>query len=225
MGEGPRYRVPFRRRREGRTDYRRRLGLLRGEKTRLVVRRSLRNVTVQVVDFDDKGDVVRAKAESRELPTVGWNGYTENTPAAYLTGLLAARRASEAGVQEAVLDIGRQVPTRGGNLFAALAGALDGGLKVPHSPEVLPDGPRLRGEHLRKPEIPVAFDAARSKIFPGAPPLRQAPKKKEKKGAPAPAAPGKGGKPAQGAPKGPKPEKAGGKPAEAKPKPKKEEGA
>jgi large subunit ribosomal protein L18 len=202
MGTGPRYRVPFRRRREGRTDYRRRLGLLRGGKARLVVRRSLRNVVVQVVAFEDRGDAVKAKAEARELESVGWMGYTENTPAAYLTGLLAARRAREAGIEEAVLDIGRQVPSRGGNLFAALAGAIDGGLKVPHSPEVLPDGPRLRGEHLRKPDIPAAFDAARLKIHPQAPPLRQAPKKKaEKKGTPAPAP--KGGKGGAGQPKQP----------------------
>ncbi|HID74143.1 MAG TPA: 50S ribosomal protein L18, partial [Thermoplasmata archaeon] len=49
MAHGPRYHVPYRRRREGRTDYRRRLALLSSRMTRAVVRRSGRHITVQFV--------------------------------------------------------------------------------------------------------------------------------------------------------------------------------
>ena len=56
MATGPRYKVPFRRRREGRTDYRHRAALLRGKLPRAVVRKSNRNITVQLVTYDDKGD-------------------------------------------------------------------------------------------------------------------------------------------------------------------------
>src|SRR5688572_29691307 len=127
-GQGPRYKPAFRRRRTGQTDFTKRLALLKGRTTRLVVRRSNRAVTVQFVDFDPTGDVVRATATSRDLVAHGWDSSLASTPAAYLTGLLAGRRAKKAGVSWAVLDIGRQEPVAGGRLFAALKGVLDAGV-------------------------------------------------------------------------------------------------
>lgn len=166
MGEGPRYRVPFRRRRTGQTDYARRLRLLSGRTTRLVVRRSNRGVTVQFIDFAPTGDVVRAAATSRELGPFGWDASLASTPAAYLTGLLAGRRARDAGVTRAALDIGRAEPTPGGRLYAALKGALDAGLEIPVDRKVLPPENRLKGEHL--PERPLAqFQNAVQKIQGG----------------------------------------------------------
>ncbi len=148
MGHGPRYHVKFRRRREGKTDYRLRLSLLRSGKPRLVVRRSNRNVNVQFFLYDEEGDQLAAQADSKELDDLGWSGHTGNTTAAYLTGLLAGTRAREAGLDEAVLDIGRQKPSPGGVLFAALNGAVDAGIDVPHGEGVFPSEDRIRGEHL-----------------------------------------------------------------------------
>lgn len=154
MGQGPRYRPPFRRRREGATDYRKRLHLLQGRTTRLVVRRSSRTTTVQFVDFDPKGDRVKAAATSQDLASAGWDLSGVATPAAYLTGFLAGQRAKKAGIEEAVLDIGLFNPTRGGRVFAALKGVVDAGVRVPYDKAILPDQKRIEGEHL--PEAPIA---------------------------------------------------------------------
>src|SRR5882672_1884813 len=105
MAHGPLYRVPFRRRREGKTDYRRRLGLLKSGEHRVVVRSSNRNIVVQFVSYDEKGDVVAAQAEAREIVKMGYAAAGSNTPSAYLTGRLAATRAKEAGVTSGVLDL------------------------------------------------------------------------------------------------------------------------
>ena len=151
MGHGPRYRVPWRRRREGKTNYYKRLKLIRSGKPRLVVRKTNKYIIVQVVDARIEGDHVIAAAHSRELvKRYGWKGGTGNTPAAYLTGLLAAFRALEKGVKEAVLDIGLNDPVKGARVFAALKGALDAGMAVPHSPEILPSEDRIRGEHIAR---------------------------------------------------------------------------
>jgi large subunit ribosomal protein L18 len=69
-------------------------------------------------------------------------------PAAYLTGLLAGLRALEAGLAEAVLDIGLNSPTPGSKVFAVQEGAIDAGLAIPHNDEVLADWSRTRGEHI-----------------------------------------------------------------------------
>ena len=148
MARSGRYEVKFRRRREGKTDYKRRLALLKSGKPRMVVRRTNRYIIVQFVEFLPEGDKVIAYAFSKELEKYGWPYSGKSIPAAYLTGYLAAKRALNAGVREAILDIGRYPSTRGSRLYAALKGALDAGIEIPHSEEVLPDESRLRGEHI-----------------------------------------------------------------------------
>ncbi|MDD1769930.1 MAG: 50S ribosomal protein L18 [Methanomassiliicoccales archaeon] len=148
MGSGPRYKVAFRRRREGRTDYRQRAKLLRADMPRAVVRTSLRHSSVQVVEYDAKGDKVLATAHSSELTELGWNKSTGNLPAAYLTGYLAGLRAKSKGVEEAVLDIGLKQPVKGAACFAVLKGLLDAGIEIPHGEEILPSEDRIKGKHI-----------------------------------------------------------------------------
>jgi len=161
--QGPHYRVPFRRRRRGRTDYRVRAKLLRSGKARAVVRKTLTQTIVQIVALDPTGDKILASAQSIELKDHGWSAGTGNVPAAYLTGYLAGKRAGAKGVSEAVLDIGVQRPTKGGRLFAALQGLLDSGLTVPHGEGVLPDKDRIRGTHIGE-AIPKLFDDVKGKL-------------------------------------------------------------
>jgi len=149
MAQGPSYRVPFRRRREGKTDYRSRRALVLSRLPRLVTRRTLKHTIVQIVKAEATGDQVIVSAHSRELAkTYGWQGGCGNVPAAYLTGLLCGFRAVVHGVKKAVLDIGLQSPSRGARVFAALKGILDAGVTVPHSESMLPDETRISGKHV-----------------------------------------------------------------------------
>ncbi|MGD0057563.1 MAG: 50S ribosomal protein L18 [Methanomassiliicoccales archaeon] len=148
MAQGPRYKLPFRRRREGKTDYRQRARLLRARIPRAVVRISLKNTTVQFIDYDSGGDKVLASANSKELAEMGWNISTGNIPAAYLTGYLAGKKAKKAGIEQAVLDIGLKVPVKGAGCFAALKGMLDAGLEIPHGEDILPSEERVKGRHI-----------------------------------------------------------------------------
>jgi large subunit ribosomal protein L18 len=148
LANGPRYAVPYRRRREGRTDYKLRRALVRSGKARAVVRLTNKYVIVQVSEAEAKGDVIKASASSRELSKLGWKGGGGNLPAAYLTGVLAARRAVARGVKEAVLDIGLRGPTKGSKIFAVLKGLADSGLIVPHSDGPIPPMERINGSHI-----------------------------------------------------------------------------
>ena len=213
MAHGPLYRVAFRRRREGKTDYRSRLALLKSGETRAVVRTTNRNVIVQFVSYDEQGDRVVATAEARELVDLGYKAAGNNTPSAYLTGRLAAQRAKEAGVEASVLDIGRANPHKGGVLFGALKGVVDGGVAIPTGEGVFPAEERLRGEHLGA-EKAAAFAASYEKIV-GKPLPPKAEKPKGKGGGkPGQGAPAKGAAPAKGGDKGAAPK--GDKPAKEK---------
>jgi len=148
LAKGPTYRVLFRRRREGKTDYYLRMKLLRSGKPRLVIRKTLNGIIVQVINAKFEGDQVIASAFSKELRKKGWLGGSGNTPSAYLTGYLAGLKASKKGVKEAVLDLGLGSPTSGSRIFAALKGIIDAGVSVNHDKSILPSEERIRGEHI-----------------------------------------------------------------------------
>eukprot|EP01129_Flabellula_baltica_P004791 TRINITY_DN16_c0_g1_i1.p2 TRINITY_DN16_c0_g1~~TRINITY_DN16_c0_g1_i1.p2 ORF type:complete len:295 (-),score=86.57 TRINITY_DN16_c0_g1_i1:49-933(-) len=128
-------------------------------KYRLVVRFSNKNIICQIVYTTIDHDVVLAQAQSSELPQFGIELGLTNYAAAYATGLLVARRALKkvgldttyTGVSEAtgemyqveelddgprpfyvLLDVGLAATTTGSKVFAAMKGAVDGGLNIPH---------------------------------------------------------------------------------------------
>ena len=148
MATGPRYKVPMRRRREARTDYHQRLRLLKSGKPRLVARKSNDHTRAQLIVADSGGDTTVTSAVSGELEEFGWEAPTGNLPAAYLTGYLAGKRAVEAGLEEAVLDIGLNTATPGNKVFAVQEGTIDAGLEVPHNEAVFADWQRTRGTHI-----------------------------------------------------------------------------
>lgn len=140
------YSVPYRRKLCGKTDYKKRMKLLLGNKPRLVVRKSLKHINLQIIEFQPKGDKVLFTANSKELTKHGWKAGTGNTSAAYLTGLLLGKKVKAKIV--CVLDIGQYASVKGNILYAAAQGAIDGGLQIALSKEVVPNLQRIRGEHI-----------------------------------------------------------------------------
>jgi len=134
-------------------------------KYRLVVRFTNTQVICQIVYSKIQGDVVLAAAYSSELPRYGVKVGLTNWSAAYCTGLLVARRVLSqlgladkyVGIEEpegqyeetealedgprpfkVFLDVGLARTTTGARVFAAMKGASDGGLYVPHSERRFP---------------------------------------------------------------------------------------
>lgn len=94
-----RFQVKFKRRREGKTDYRARIRLINQDKNkyntpkyRFVMRFTNKDVTAQIIHASMAGDIVVAAAYSHELPRYGLEVGLTNYAAAYCTGLLLARR-------------------------------------------------------------------------------------------------------------------------------------
>ncbi len=142
------YTVAYRRKRSGKTNYKKRLTLLLSSKPRLVVRKSLKSTMMQLVEYNADGDKVLASACSKDLTKLGWKGSTSNLSSAYLTGLLLGQKAKKAKVSEAILDIGLNTPAKGSRLFASVKGVIDSGLKVPSGNEIFPSKDRIEGKHI-----------------------------------------------------------------------------
>lgn len=94
-----RFQVQYRRRREGKTDYRARRQMVLQDKTkfgspkyRFVVRFTNKDIVAQIVHAKIKGDDVICAAYAHELKNYGITHGLTNYAAAYATGLLCARR-------------------------------------------------------------------------------------------------------------------------------------
>jgi len=155
-------------------------------KYRLVVRITNSDVVCQIAYAKIAGDVILAAAYAHELPRYGLPVGLTNYSACYCTGLLLARRLlKKIGLENryrgkveadgklflpvrqkrqrgrrpftALLDVGLARTTTGARIFAAMKGAVDGGIRVPHSPN------RFRGYDGEKKQYNP--EAARGYIF------------------------------------------------------------
>jgi large subunit ribosomal protein L18 len=141
--------VPLlKRRREGITDYRARKRAITSLRPLLVVRISNKNVSSQFVKPTVRGDVVLSSAHSKELSKLGWKGSSKSTPACYLLGLLAGKKALSSGVKEAVVYNGLVPFIRGSRIAAFLKGVIDAGVSVPVGEEAFPSEERLTGKSI-----------------------------------------------------------------------------
>jgi len=130
-------------------------------KYRLVVRKTNKDIICQIAFATIKNDRILSAAYSHELERYGIKAGFTNYSAAYATGLLLARRVlvklgmdgeyvgvtkneaigkhflvEEKGERRpfyVILDVGLNRTTTGAKIFAAMKGAVDGGLNIPHS--------------------------------------------------------------------------------------------
>ncbi len=149
MAKGPRYKRSFRRRYDGKTDYHKRLKLLKSRKLRVVIRASNDHIRVQIVESKFGGDNVLISAFSKELASkYGWSANSGNIPAAYLTGYLAGLRAKTKNIQDAIFDLG--IFYHKNRVLAACKGLIDTGLIIPYREEFFPEElkERIKGTHI-----------------------------------------------------------------------------
>ena len=155
------YTIPKRRKRQGKTDYRQRIKFLMSKTPRLLIRKSLKNLLIQLIEYSPKGDRVLLSVNSKELQKVGWKANNNNLPACYLCGYLFGKKAVEKKIACCILDLGMQSSVKKASLFAALKGVVDAGLKVPHSENIFPDEKRIKGVHIADYAKALKADKAR----------------------------------------------------------------
>ncbi len=140
-------RIARSRRSDASTNYAKRIAMLKSGMPRVVVRKSNRQILVQLVGYKENGDVVLASAGSKELKKMGWEPRS-NIPTAYLTGMLLAKKAKKLAEKGCILDIGLYRPVQGSVEFAAAKGSKDGGMALRFNAEF--DASRITGAHIAK---------------------------------------------------------------------------
>jgi len=137
--------IAYRRKREGKTNYKKRLKLLLSKKPRLVIKKSLNNLTAQIIEFNPKGDKVLIGVSTKTLEKLGWKAHRGNITSAYLLGFLIGKKSK---VKEAIVDLGLQLSKNKTALYAVVKGAIDAGMKIPCSEEIFPSEERISGKHI-----------------------------------------------------------------------------
>jgi len=100
---------------------------------------------VQFVKYEFKGDKTLVEEISRNIRKHGWKAHRGSMPAAYLTGLLAGKKALQKGIDDCIVDIGLHA-TNSSVLYAAVKGVIDSGVRVPLG-FALEDG-KIKGTHV-----------------------------------------------------------------------------
>ncbi len=171
MAKGPTYVVKYRRRRKGLTNYNKRLKLLKSNKPRLVIRVSNNSTNCQIINYLQKGDKTIISFNSKNLRKYDYKGHSGNLSASYLAGFACGLKALKEGINEAVLDTGIHRLTKGCRIYAALKGAVDAGLKIPHNEKVFPKERRIQGYHIEnyakilKSENPEKYEMVFTKVL------------------------------------------------------------
>jgi large subunit ribosomal protein L18 len=155
----------FNRRIRGLTDYVLRLRLLKSKLTRAVIRRSNKNMLVQLSNFDRKGDAIMTSAKASELKKLGYTLNTGNLVASYLTGYLAGKRGLKKGLKsDCIIDMGLQQSLYGNRIYAAVKGLKDAGVNVRVSDVVFPSEERLNGSHLKAKDAEKIIEKVKKSI-------------------------------------------------------------
>ncbi len=142
-------RVQFRRRREGKTDYKKRKELLKSGKPRVIFRKSNRYITSQYVLSTEAQDKVILGFDSRELLKYGWpknkKGSLKSLPASYLSGYLLGKKILKENLENPIVDFGIIRMLHKTAPFAFLKGLVDSGIDIKTKEETFPSEEKIKG--------------------------------------------------------------------------------
>jgi len=123
------------------TNYTKRIILLKGKCPRLVARKTNKFIILQIVESKNAQDKVIYSVNSKELLNYGWprekQGSLKSKAAGYLSGLLLGKKAKELK-SKIILDSGLIPSTKGSRIYASVKGLADSGLNIKYSEEVVP---------------------------------------------------------------------------------------
>lgn len=141
------------RRRQHKTDYGKRLKLLKGGKPRLVFRRTNKYIIVQYIESEEAKDKIIFGVNSKDLLKYGWpentKGSLKSITASYLIGYLIGKQIKGKKLEQPIVDFGMLRMIQKGKQYAFLKGLIEAGIDVKCPEEAFPDEERIKGKHMK----------------------------------------------------------------------------
>ncbi|MBI2044022.1 50S ribosomal protein L18 [Candidatus Pacearchaeota archaeon] len=160
-------RTQKRRRKEFKTDYGKRLELLKSRRPRLVLRKTNRYIIGQYVTSKETQDKIEIGVNSKDLLAHGWPSEFQNSlksiPASYLTGFLIGKKIIKSEMESPIADFGMMRAIQKSKIYSFVKGVIDAGVNIPHDPKVFPEEARIMGKNLKK-DFTSFFNKIKSNI-------------------------------------------------------------
>ena len=136
------------RRRQNKTNYQKRLILLKGKIPRLVVRKTNRYLILQIIESKHAEDNVKCQVNTKELLKHNWPQDKKNSlkslSAGYLGGLLLGKKINPEEVSQVILDTGLIPNTKGSRVYAVVKGILDSGIEINCDEKIFPTEEKIK---------------------------------------------------------------------------------
>lgn len=147
-------RIDKKRRRQNKTDYLKRIKLLKGKKSRVVFRKTNKYIIAQYITSKEAQDKVIITINSKDLLNHGWpesfKGSLKSIPAAYLTGYLIGKQIKNKKLENPIIDLGMLRTIHKTKIFGFIKGVIDSGIKIECKKENFPEEERIHGKNLKK---------------------------------------------------------------------------
>jgi large subunit ribosomal protein L18 len=147
-------RIPKKRRVKNKTDYLKRLKLLKSSKPRVVFRKTNKYIVSQYIVSKAAQDEIVTEANSKKLLTLGWpeefEGSLKSIPASYLTGYLMGTLIKKEKMETPIVDFGMLRTIHKSKTFAFLNGMKDSGIEINCDKEFFPEKEKITGKNLKK---------------------------------------------------------------------------
>jgi large subunit ribosomal protein L18 len=145
--------IPKRRRREAKTNYLKRINLLKSGKPRIAFRKTNKYIIAQYILSKEAKDKIIIGTSSKKLLTLGWpkerEGSLKSISAAYLTGYLIGKEIIKQKLETPIVDLGMGRVLYKTRIYGFIKGLIDAGIKIKCKEEAFPDENRIKGEHVK----------------------------------------------------------------------------
>ncbi len=154
-----------RRRNEGKTDYLKRMNLLKSGKNRISFRKTNAYLIAQYIESDEAQDKIILGITSKELIKYGWpkeaKGSLKSIPASYLMGYLIGKKTRDKKLEKPIIDFGMIRIKHKTKIFGFLKGVIDSGVEIDCNEETFPEEERIKGSSLKNK---IDFEKIKSNI-------------------------------------------------------------
>jgi large subunit ribosomal protein L18 len=155
------------RRHECKTNYSKRLKLLKGGKPRVVFRKTNKYVVAQYVVSNQAQDKIEIGVTSKHLAKYGWpkefSGSLKSISASYLTGYLLGNKILSEKKEAPIVDFGMNRTGHKTKVFAFLKGLIDSGVEINCPEEAFPEQERIEGKTMKE-DFSKTFNEIKEKI-------------------------------------------------------------
>jgi len=157
-----------RRQKQAKTDYHKRIKLLKGNCPRIIFRKTNRYIIAQYITSKEAQDKIEIGATSKKLLDYGWpkeaEGSLKSITASYLTGMLLGKMIIQKNLSKnPIIDLGMTRNIHKSKIYGFLKGLNDSGINIKCDKKFFPDEETIKGKNIKK-DISKIFDKIKSNM-------------------------------------------------------------